>query len=376
LCYFFIFGALGLFFPFLPLLLSERGLDSRQIASIMVLIPLSNLVVPPLWGTLADVLRARLGLLRLATAGCGLTLLLLVPDWGFRGALVAIALFSLFRAPLSALADAETYASLGRRARSFASVRLWGSVGFVLFVILPGRLPETHRGELVLVLAALLYLAAGGSTAPLKSAPVTQHPGVVNHALQLATKPAMALVLVGHAAYYAGHAAYDVGFSLHLRSLGYSDGLIGAAWAVGVAAEIGLMLAAPRFIHRWPSSSWLMACAVVAGLRWLLLASTSQPAGVLLVQTLHAVTFGLWYLSMVQRTQNHAPEHLRTSLQSITMAFVGLGMAGGYLVSGQVLHHLGGSTLFLLAAGAACLALLLYALALIVRRTSEARFPR
>ena len=64
--YFFTYAALGGLFPFLPLLLSSRGLVPSEIAWIMVMIPATNLAVPPIWGAAADALRARLRLLQLA----------------------------------------------------------------------------------------------------------------------------------------------------------------------------------------------------------------------------------------------------------------------------------------------------------------------
>ena len=54
----------------------------------------------------------------------------------------------------------------------------------------------------------------------------------------------------------------------------------------------------------------------------------------MLLQTLHGVTFGAWYLSVVRFIQDRAPERLRTSLQALAMSAIGLGMTAGFLLGG------------------------------------------
>jgi len=104
--YFLNYGALGALFPFLPLLLSARGLSAVQISWAMTLNPASNLLAPPLWGSLADARHARVALLRIASAACGLASLLFLPEMGFAGAMLAVGALSFFRAPLPSLSDA------------------------------------------------------------------------------------------------------------------------------------------------------------------------------------------------------------------------------------------------------------------------------
>jgi predicted MFS family arabinose efflux permease len=144
---------------------------------------------------------------------------------------------------------------------------------------------------------------------------------------------------------------------------------VGLAWSVGVIAEIGVMIFAPRFIGRLRSSVFLCICAAVATARWALLAHLSSRAGILALQPLHGITFGLWYLSMVRFVQTRAPDQLRTSLQSMALSAMGLGMVTGYLGGGLVLERLGGTWLYRLAAAAAGAALAVYLGTTRARRT-------
>jgi MFS family permease len=363
--YFFSFGALGALFPYLPLLLSARGLDAAQISWVMVLTPAANLVVPPLWGALADVLNARLMLLRAASLGCAGAVLLLLPAWRpdmvLWGSLFAVGVLSFFRAPLTSLADAAVFSALGGRRASFSLVRVWGSGGFLLCVLTLGLLKGSLNPPLLLGATSGIYLAASLSLLPMRKPPYLRERGVVRQTLGILAHTPMVLFLAGSACYYMGHATYDAYFSLHARALGHGDDLIGMAWAVGVGVEVFVMLLAPRVMGRLRSGTLLTFCAAVAGIRWLLLSMVTARVGLLLLQSLHGVTFGLWYLSLVQFIQNRAPERLRTSLQSATLSAMGLGMVTGYLGGGALMKGWGGRRLYQAAACCASGAVPLYA---------------
>jgi len=368
LFYFFSFGALGALFPFLPLLLSARGLDAVQISWVMVLNPASNLLIPPLWSALADMLNARLVLLQVASVGCCAGCLLLLPAWGLWGNLLAMAFFSIFRAPLTSLADAAVYSALGGRRAPFSSVRVWGSIGFGLCVLVLGRLKGSMQPTLLLGITGAIYLASAVALLPLRKPPYLRERGVLRQSLQIMAHAPILLFLVASALYYVGHSTYDAYFSLHIRSLGYGDEFIGLAWAIGVGVEVAVMLVAPRFMGRFRSGLLLALCGAVAGVRWLALSLLVDAPGLLALQSLHGVTFGLWYLALVQYIQNRAPDHLRTSLQSLTLSSMGLGMVLGYIGGGAVLGRWGGAWLYRAASVSAAAAMVVYLLSLLLDR--------
>lgn len=361
--YFFNFGALGALAPFLPLLLSHRGLSALQISWVMVLIPLSNLLVPPLWGVAADAWRARLALLRLACVGSGASVLLLWPQWELLGSLLAVAGFSLFRAPLTSLADATTYAIMDQPNADFSRVRVWGSAGFALMALGVGAVEGSRHPALLLAVTGAAYLVSALCTLPLSGATRGRERGLLGEARVLLGRAPVLLFLLANACYYLGHATYDAFFALYAKQLGHGDAFVGGAWATGVAIEIVVMLLAPRFIHRVRSGRLLMLCALIAALRWILIAQVSAPGPLIAIQGLHGFTFGLWYLSMVKHVQAMAPDRLRTSLQSVAIACMGLGMVLGYLTGGALLDSLGGEVLFRVAAVAALAAWTLYGMA-------------
>jgi MFS transporter, PPP family, 3-phenylpropionic acid transporter len=369
--YFFSFGGLGALFPFLPLLLSSRGLSPSRISLVMVLVPAANIVMPPLWGSLADALRARVQLLRIATFGTAASVLLLLPDGGFAGSFAALAAFSTFRSPLTALADTTTCVALSGQNERFGRVRAWGSVGFGLFVLLPGLLGGSAHPRPLLLATAAIYLASAFATLGLEAPPPRRERGILRATLVEARRPEMVLVLAASAVYYLGHALYDAYFSLHARSLGLDDGFIGLLWSVGTGAEVVVMLLVPGVLARRGgaavaggrgdrSTALLIVAGCAAVLRWALLSWIGSGAALLAQQPLHGLTYGAWYLSLIQFVQSRAPERLRTSLQSLVWATLGVGTVAGYLVGGQLLERGRGELLYRTAAVAAAASLGLY----------------
>jgi PPP family 3-phenylpropionic acid transporter len=210
----------------------------------MVLIPLASLIMPPIWGASADALRARHRLLGIASLGSAGGVLLLLPANSLGTTLGAMALFCLFRAGLSGLADAATHSALGAERHRFARVRVWGSVGYALFASLLGQLDAGSKPTLLLGASATLYLVAALSTTRIPAAKPEAPPPFARAIIKVVMYPQMALLLLGNVFYYGGHGIFDVYYGLHLRQLGFGDSVLGLAWGIGVSCETALMLVA------------------------------------------------------------------------------------------------------------------------------------
>jgi len=358
--YFFSFAALGALFPFIPPLLSDRGLSSADIGWVMVMMPLCGVILPPAWGALADVLRVRLRLLRWVSLGCAAAVWPLLPAGSLWSVMAAFLILSALRVAIIPLADAVTCATLTEGNAGFGKIRVWGSVGFALAVLGVGLLEGTRSAGLLLGVTSALYILSAVATLPLKVPAVERQQGLLGEALGLLRQAPIFLFLLGSAAYYAGHSTYDAYFGLHLRALGHGDTLLGVAWFNGVCWEIAVMLLAPRLLQGRRAGPLLMLSALAAAVRWSLVSIVTHPWAVVAVQCLHGLTFGLWYLSLVRFVQNRAPDRLRATCQAMAFTALGVGTVIGFTVGSRILEHMGGVMMYRFSAGAALVALVLY----------------
>jgi PPP family 3-phenylpropionic acid transporter len=252
----------------------------------------------------------------------------------------------------------------------FSLIRMWGSLGFAIMCGVGGWLDVSRHPARLVVLSSAVYLVSFFFTLKMDAPPLQRHPRVLARTLRQLAKHSLPLLLAGTVFHYVGHSMFDVYFSLHMRALHFDDGFVGMAWVVGVLCEVAMMFYAPRILAVADTRRVMLLCTAAAILRWSITAMVSDKVVILLCQTLHALTFGLWYVSMVKFVQDEAPDELRTSMQSVALTFIGVGALFGYILGGSIYELEGGSAVFMTASIAAACATACYGL-LAVRRVAQ-----
>ena len=314
--------------------------------------PLSDLLVPPAWGLAADAWRSRRSLLWIAAACTGIAAACLLVAEGTAAFVIVFSCFCFFRSPLVPMADASTRSLLGADGHKYGRVRLWGSVGFVMASVTIGRL---SAGEtLVIAAIAVMYACSVGFARMLPETTPARLRSVLPQLRHLVFRGTFLVFVCGTLLYGAGHAMFDLFIGLHWQGLGFSRAFVGGAWALGVVFEIGLLWFAPFFMFRISAPTLLATCALVATARWSLIAFLHTGGLILAAQCLHAITFGLWYISMIEFVQGQAKEAIRSSLQSLMTASLGMSRILGFLIGGQLFSSADSGATFLGGSGAGC----------------------
>src|SRR5215472_17287080 len=156
----------GLSMPFMPAWLAVRGLDTREIGIVLATPLVARVVVAPVSTRLADrfsVLHPALVAAAVASvAGFALVGL----GTGFAPILATYALAATVAAPVLPLADAVALRGLKMQMRSYGSVRLWGSVTFIVANLGGGALlARLGAGEVIWAVVAALALTAAAAPA-------------------------------------------------------------------------------------------------------------------------------------------------------------------------------------------------------------------
>jgi PPP family 3-phenylpropionic acid transporter len=135
----------------------------------------------------------------------------------------------------------------------------------------------------------------------------------------------------------ASHAVY-YGFStLHWRSVGHSETVVGLLWAEGVIAEIILFFAAAPLVRRLgPEKLLALACAAGA-IRWSVTAFTNWLPVLVIVQALHAFSFGAAHLGTMHFIGRNLPAGLAATAQSLySVSALGIAVGAATAVSGAL----------------------------------------
>lgn len=364
------FAALGLHLPFFPRWLEARGIQGLSMGLISATVPAMGLLGPPLFGLAADAFALHGALLRISCAGACLAMglvaaaALLGHSLGFGALFLVFLVFAFFRSPMIMLADVATMDEVRGTGTTYARVRLIGSLGFLLAVLVAGRtLDLASPSALPVAVTAALFAAFLASLAVPARAGAPPAPALA-HARALLAAPDYRLFLLVAFLSQIAHSCYDLCFSLHLRDRGASDDRVGLAWALGVVAEVALMAFAAPLFRRAPAPRLIAAALLGAALRWALVATVTSVPLLLLLQPLHALSFALMWISCLAYTRERAPAEALATAQGLFSAVIAAGGVGGMLVWSAIYRRSGGALTFGLAslvAGAAFLAALVWA---------------
>jgi PPP family 3-phenylpropionic acid transporter len=348
--YFIYFGVLGIFLPYFNLYCYHLGLSGLQIGSLAGLRSVAMVLFPLIWGALADRFQYRKPIYILCTFTSTSIWVLYLFFFDFWPMLVITALYGMFFAPIISFLEAVTMDVLGKEKKSYGRIRAWGSISFIITVLILGKIIDLFSVDIILslILAGSLVLAAISILVPaIKTKTqdlLAPGAGALLEKRVIIFLCCGFLMLVSHGAYYGF-------FSIHLENLGYGSTFIGIAWALASTAEILVMIKSEKIFGRFSLENVLFFSFLVAGVRWMILFFAGSAAVILLSQILHAATYGTFHMASILYIDRLAPEQIKTIGQSVNNALTyGLGLMVGFFINGYVYGITGSYPLFLMSA--------------------------
>jgi MFS transporter, PPP family, 3-phenylpropionic acid transporter len=351
--YFFYYATVGAFIPYWGPYLEARGFSALQIGMAFALMGVSRTVMPVAWGIWSDRGEQRMRLIRLATV-LSLACFMMIPLVGSFGAIAGLMLaYSLFWHALLPQFEVVALNHLAVTGADYSRVRLWGSVGFVVAVLSVGPVLDQVGMMPLPLLVGLLWLGMVGTAwlvAEPPPLPATVERGV--DIWQVLRKPEVVALLLVCFASQLSFAVYYNFFTLFLERHGYSRGLAGVLWSLGVVAEIALFWWMRPVIQRVGVRRLMLLAIGVTAARWAVTAlAVDQLALLLLAQLSHAVTFGAYHAVAVHYVQRLFPGRLHGRGQAIYNAVsYGLGGSIGSLMGGWLWDAVSPEATFLTAA--------------------------
>lgn len=354
LFYVLFFMTVGVSLPFMPGYFKTLGFTGAESGTLLAVGPTFALFMPPFWGQVAD-RTGRPGLVLLgSTLGGVLGYVLLAGATTFTQALIALSVHAAFATSISSLADTLALHHVQQHGGTYAGIRTWGSLGFVLASLPFGFLIKDVDRTTVLVPLVLLTTAGVACALTLARLPGRFHEGPqpsFQSALELARQPPVFLFLLATCLHWIACAPYHGSLAPHVKDLGLPPWVVGVSSSVGVGSEILVMLTWGRWGGRISPKKLLLGVFIASAVRWALMAVTSNPWVLVAAAGLHGLTFGAFYLSSVEWMVQRAPGSLRATGQTLFVAATfGVGGIVGYRVSGELYDSLGGHQLFGVAA--------------------------
>ena len=347
-----LFFGYGIYLPFYPLLLADRGMGDTEIA-LLIAIPMAlrAVLASPL-SFLADRVGNRSRVLLLYSFGAAFSFSWLFLAHSFFPILIVSILTSLFSTATVPVADALATSVVRQGGGDYGRIRMWGSMSFVVASVVGGALVaifSAHSLYWVLLVALwggtiVLRLVLPSNNGMVSASSAIIDPNSVDartirpHFLQ---DRVLIAGMVGAALIQASHAMVYSFSSLYWGSIGFSGTEVGIFWAAGVVSEIMMFFLSGRLLGRWGPGQMLVLSGSAAITRWLLFPVLASFSGYLVLQSLHALTFACCHLAIMRLIVTRVADRSAATVQGLYATVGALTMAGATLVAGPLYRNFG-----------------------------------
>jgi PPP family 3-phenylpropionic acid transporter len=309
--------------------------------------------VPLAWAWLADRTKQHARVLRLVSLGACLGFFPLLFARRFGAVLAAWIGYALFSVGIGGLVDALAIART-RAGADYGRMRFWGSLGFVVAALSAGALLAARGARradpLVPVMVWLALAATFAASLRLGgTGEQSAHPRLADARALLADRRIRLLLLAGPL-HWACSAPYNVYFGVFLHDLRLSPLVSGASFCIGVTAEMLVLLFFRRVQARASLEDLLAVAFAGSAARWFATSHVHATWLLVALQSLHGLTFGLFWGAGIALLAESVPPSLRATGQALFVMSNNLGTALGNVATGALYDAGGAQRLFLLAA--------------------------
>ena len=346
--YFLYFGVLGIVLPYFNLYCYHLGFSGFQIGALSSLRTLTTALFPMIWGAIADKFFVR----RPIYIFCSFistaiwTFFLLTTD--FSAMLVIMIFYGIFYAPIVSFLESFSMDLLDKEKTRYGQLRVWGSISFIITVIVVGRAIDILSTEIIVILILAGSMAHAVLSLNIPAAKKNQKSDFSSGVRALLNRRVIIfqvcafLMLLSHGTYYGF-------FSIHLDNLGYSSTFIGVAWALASIAEIFVMINSDRIFKRFSFENVLIFSFLAAAIRWVVLFYATSAWLILISQLFHAATYGAFHVASILYIDKLSPDGAKTVGQAVNNAVTyGFGIMAGFLFNGYFFDIIGTSNLFMI----------------------------
>ncbi|WP_248924870.1 MFS transporter [Paenibacillus hamazuiensis] len=317
---------------YFPLYFQSRGLSTMQIGLLYSTGPLIGIFSNLFWGIVSDKWRTVKKLLIIVLAGQLLMSFIMFRSDHFLVLTVMATLFYFFQTPTNSLTDSLTLLTISGTKKSYASFRVFGSLGFAVAALVFGMyLKKTGASQ-----TATLYLGVVGITL-LVSLMLRDARGSVKKLeftglLKVIARKRFVLFMLTVLVASVSTRFNDTFLALFMQRLGADPSLVGWSWMTSAVSEIPVFFFLAKYGHRYKELPLLVIAGLMFGLRFLLMGFVNDPLWIIPLQALHSLSFGIFLPTVIRCMQQFVPDQYRATGQAL-YAVIWSGVSG--LISGS-----------------------------------------
>lgn len=322
-------GGGGFLLPYMGLYFIAQNLSGTEIGLISTIVSITTLIAAPIWGRWNDQIEHPRRLLQAALLATAIIYLLISQQKLFGWLALLYAIHGLVSAGLGPLSD--TLALGTARDAGYGSIRLWGSLGWAVVVLISGLLIDEYGlmvafiGYIATLIVAIMIVNGlavsrpAGSDTPIK-VPRASMKSMVRELLSERALVGLAVALSILGLMTKGVATFE---SIYLDELGASTLIIGLTSTITATVEIPAMLWADRLVTRYSAGSVLRAGIALQAVRMLMITLMPTIPVILAMRVIEGFAFGFYAISLVVYIGRRAPSQqvgVVMALYTVTLA--------------------------------------------------------
>lgn len=332
---------------YLPLYLQNKGLNGTEIGWVLAIEPLAAIFAQPFWGYLSDKYKTVKWIIVLCALMLLITGIIFFQMNGLIALLITGAIFFFFVTPIEPLSDSMGQRRANEVGISFGAIRSWGAIGFATSSLMVGELLSRIGIEYMIGPYIFFGLIATIVAFRLKDVQVSSTPVKIKDVSTLIRNAPFMIFLVLMVILMITHNTSDRFIGLYLGELGGSERLVGVAWFVGVISEAVVYFLAGAWYRKFHPLAFVIIAGVLFTGRWFSYGLIDSPAIIIILQVLHGLSFGIFFIAAFDYITRLIPDLLMSTGHLLFFAFIGIAGIIGALIGGELFDAFGGQSMYL-----------------------------
>jgi PPP family 3-phenylpropionic acid transporter len=313
--YFLFLGAFSFLMPYLTLFYRRQGLNGTSIGILGTISAVIGMVVAPGWGRWSDRLQHPRRLLQAAFLGSGILYLLLSQQDNFIWMGIFVALNAVLVSGIEPVSDTMALKSgESDKPARFGSIRLWGSLGWAVVVVIAGMVIEEFGilyafwgyGGFVLLTAVVLNFTRSPVGEKIERDAVQSIP---YHELvrDLVKDPALIGLGVALSILWLVRIGTYQFQAIYMSELGAGESMIGLVNTIAAVVELPSMLWADRLVSRFSAHQIIKLAFLLFALNAGVIVIYPAVSTFLIAGVLNGLAFSFFNVALVVFIDERAP---------------------------------------------------------------------
>ncbi|UOD34124.1 MFS transporter [Deferribacteraceae bacterium V6Fe1] len=343
--YFFHFGTLGIFIPFVALYLKHNGFSGKDIGLFITVISIIKFLLTNIWTKTYNKINSKTVFVILAILISNVSVILLLSKNYFLTFLTFV-IYSIARVGILPVMDHITNEFSRESGIEYGKIRMFGSVGFICFTTLTGFLVDYFSVNVFITMTILTGLLSALTILSIEPESIEKNEHInVNNKLGIDFK----IILTASILHYISLTFFHNFLNIKVEYLNESQTIAGAIWSIGIITEILLMFFSNKLFKTISPITLLIVSMFLGGLRSFVIGYAKFAAILLLINILHGFAFGTFHLSIIRYIKDYIAADCRLKAQSFYSSLIyGLGAIFGSILSGYLFDLVGVNHMFMI----------------------------